>query len=141
MSEIGFVILDGTVIVDGTDLSDHVREVQVNLVAADVDATGLNGGGGSTHRQGLKNENFMVTFMSDYNPGSVDAVLFPHYDAGTEFTVQVQPFAGAASDTNPRYEGTCILVGTYAPISGQVGALSTTQVTFPVQGRIARYTT
>jgi hypothetical protein len=135
-----FVIKEGYVEINGVDLSDHIKKVVVHMGAVDVDATGLNYGGGTEHKQGLKDEKFECTVMSDFDVGQVDDTLFPLYDAGTEFEVRVAAFPLPITAANPAFAGTCILLD-YEPISGSVGELSTCDVTIPVNGRIAREVT
>lgn len=125
------VLRECVIVVNGTDLSDHVSAVTVNLSKDDVDTTNFSGGGRErTH--GLKDDSFEISFQQDYDAGSVDAVLYPLYDTEAEFTVSVKPFDAAISSTNPEYSGTCILLE-YSPLDGKVGDLSETKVKIPTQ--------
>lgn len=135
-----FTYKDGLVKVNGVDLSDHIKKVDIKLSAASQDATGLNFGGGTETLQGLKKETWDLTFMSDFEAGSVDATLFPLYESGDEFVISATPSAGAVSASNPNWVATVRLMN-YDPINAQIGALSTTDVTFEVQGLTERETT
>ncbi|MFE6846568.1 hypothetical protein [Streptomyces sp. NPDC057686] len=134
-----FVLKNCRIEVNGIDFSDHVSQVEVNLAKDSVDTTNFSGSGReATH--GLKNEKFTVTFQQNFAASSVDATLWPLYNNETEFTVKVRPTASSISTTNPEYVASCILFE-YSPISGKVGDLSDTSVTFPVQrGTLARNT-
>jgi hypothetical protein len=125
------VLRDCSITVNGVDLSDHVSSVEVNFVKDEVETTNFSGQG-RERVAGLKDDSFVVTFQQDYAAGEVNATLFPLYDNETEFTVVVKPTAAAVSATNPSYTGTCILLE-YQPLSGSVGDLSETEVTFPTQ--------
>lgn len=125
------VLRDCQITVNGVNLSDHVSSVEVNFVKDEVETTNFSGQG-RERIAGLKDDSFVVTFQQDYAAGEVDATLFPLYDNETEFTVVVKPTASAVSATNPSYTGTCILLE-YQPLSGSVGDLSETEVTFPSQ--------
>lgn len=125
------VLRDCQITVNGVNLSDHVSSVEVNFVKDEVETTNFSGQG-RERIAGLKDDSFVVTFQQDYAAGEVDATLFPLYDNETEFTVVVKPTAAAVSATNPSYTGTCILLE-YQPLSGSVGDLSETEVTFPSQ--------
>lgn len=125
------VLRDCFISVDGTDFSDHVSSVEITLSKDEIDTTNF-GGSGRERAHGLKDDSFVINFQQDFAAASVDAVLYPNYDAETEFEVIVRPTAGAVSATNPQYQGTCILLE-YQPLSGDVGALSETSVTFPSQ--------
>lgn len=125
------VLRDCTITVNGVDLSDHVSSVEVNFVKDEVETTNFSGQG-RERIAGLKDDSFVVTFQQDYAAGEVDQTLFPLYNDENEFTVIVKPTAAAVSPTNPSYTGTCILLE-YQPLSGSVGDLSETEVTFPSQ--------
>lgn len=125
------ILKDCFIEVDAVEFSDHVDTVEVNLSKDEVDTTNL-GGAGRERAHGLSDDSFVLNFQQDFDAASVDATLFPLYDGETEFTVRVRPKAGAVAADNPEYTGTCILLA-YSPLSGSVGALSTTSVTFPAQ--------
>lgn len=125
------VLRDCFIEVDGVDFSDHAGSVTISLKKDDIDSTNFSGSGRErTH--GLKDESFTIKFHQDFDAASVDATLFPLYDNEEEFVVTVRPHAGSVSATNPSYTATCILLE-YQPLAGDVGALSTTDVTFPAQ--------
>lgn len=126
-----FVMLNCQVLVNGVDFTDHVSHVEVDLVKKSVDTTNFSGGG-FEQTQGLRTDSFTLTFQQDFAAAQVDATLYPLYNAGTEFTVEVRPVAGARSTTNPGYVGTCILLN-YTPLTGKPGQLSETKVKLPSQ--------
>jgi len=126
-----FVMLTCQVLVNGVDFTDHVAQVEVNLTKKSVDTTNFSGGG-FEQTQGLREDTFTITFQQDFAAAEVDATLYPLYNAGTEFTVEVRPTTGARSATNPGYVGTCILLN-YDPLTGKPGQLSESKVKFPSQ--------
>lgn len=125
------VLRDCYIDVNGTDFSDHTSSVTISLKKNGVDTTNFSGGG-KEQVAGLKDDTFEVTLQQDFDAASVDAVLYPLWDQETEFTVKVRPTAAAVSATNPEYSATCILLE-YQPLTGKVGDLSETSVTFPTQ--------
>lgn len=125
------VLRDCYIEVDGTPFSSHVSSVTINLSKDEIDTTNF-GGDGRERAHGLKDDSFEVTFQQDYDAGSVDDVLYPLWDDETEFVVKVRPRVVATSTNNPEYSATCILLE-YTPLAGDVGDLSTTDVTFPAQ--------
>ena len=135
-----FVFKDGTVKVNGVDLSDHVRNVDVPLSKDQVEDTGLNGNGLHTFIPGLGNERFVITFANGFDALGVYATLYPLYRNESQFEVEVIGLAGAASATNPRWRAFCQLYD-YDPISAQVGALSVVTVNFIAVEPIVPYTT
>src|SRR4051812_22691096 len=60
--------------IGGTDLSDHVRAIEVQQNVDDVDITAM---GASTHQHaaGLRDDRIIVTFYQDYAASKVDATL------------------------------------------------------------------
>lgn len=126
-----FVMLTCQVLVNGVDFTDHVSSVEVNLQKKSVDTTNFSGGG-FEQTQGLRTDTFTLNFQQDFAAAQVDATLYPLYNNGTEFTVEVRPTTGARSATNPAYVGTCILLD-YKPLTGKPGQLSQSKVKFPSQ--------
>lgn len=134
-----FVIKNPAILVNGVNFSDHVSKCTIQMKKAGVDTTNFSGGG-KEQIAGLKEDSFTVDFQQDFAAASVDATLYPLYNNETEFVVSVNPVAGATTATNPNFSGTCILLD-YQPLTGSVGSLSTTSVTFPSQrSGIARAT-
>lgn len=117
--------------INGTNFSDHVSSVTINLSKDDVETTNF-GGSGRERVAGLKDDSFEVTFQQDYASGSTDAVLYPLWNNETEFTVKVRPTSAVVGTSNPEYSATCILLE-YSPLDGDVGDLSETDVEFPAQ--------
>lgn len=126
-----FVMLNCQVLVNGVDFTDHVSHVDVNLQKKAVDTTSFSGGG-FEQTQGLREDTFTLNFQQDFAAAQVDATLYPLYNSGTEFVVEVRPVVGARSATNPGYTGTCILLN-YTPLTGKPGQLSESKVKFPSQ--------
>jgi hypothetical protein len=131
MSGMKVILKDCYIVVNGTNLSDHISAVTVNLSKDDVETTSFSGGG-RERMQGLKDDSFELTLQQDFEAASVDAVFYPLYDLGTEFEVEVRPTSSAVSATNPKYTGDCILME-YSPLDGKVGDLSETKVKIPTQ--------
>jgi hypothetical protein len=125
------VLRDCYVVVNGVNFSDHCSSVEVNLSKDEVETTNFSGSG-RERVAGLKDDNFVLNFQQDFAAAQVDATLYPLWNNETEFTVEVRPTSSAASTTNPKYTATCILLE-YQPLSGKVGDLSETEVTFPAQ--------
>lgn len=137
----GFVILDATVEVDGNDISELIKSVTVHREYADVDATGMRSGGAMEHLNGLRSDSFTFTAKSSFEAlTGLDAIFEELFENSTEFEVSVKPHEGATTDENPAYVAD-VLLQQYDPIAGEIGALSTTELTLPCQGRIVKQTT
>jgi len=125
------ILRDCFIEVDDVELSDHVSSVEVSLEKDEIDTTNF-GGDGRERAHGLKNDSFTLNFHQNYSASSVDATLYPIWDEEKEVTVVVRPRSSAVGIDNPQYSGTCILLS-YSPMSGDVGQLSSTSVTFHSQ--------
>jgi len=125
------LLLNCYIAIAGVDVSDHVSSVEVSYKRAQVDSTNFSGGGKEA-MPGLKSDSFTLQIQQDFAAASINAILEPLYQAGSEFTVEVRPAAGPVSATNPSFTGQVILFE-YQPLSGKVGDLSDTKVTLPSQ--------
>jgi hypothetical protein len=133
------ILRDCSIVVNGVNFSSATSSVEINASKDDIDTTSFDGSG-RERKHGLQDNSIVVNFQQNFDAASVDATLWPLWNAETEFTVTVKPTTAATSATNPAYSGTCILLE-YSPLNGSVGELSETSVTFPVQrGTFARAT-
>lgn len=131
-----FAFTDASVVVNSEDLSDHVRQVTLNVSADELDDTAM----GDTYRSrigGLLDWSVTIEWNQDFAASEVDATLFPIL--GTVVTVTVKPTSAAVSATNPSYSGS-VLVNDYSPMSNSVGDLATTSVNWPGAGALTRAT-
>lgn len=131
---------DVSLVVNSVDLSDHVREIKVNMSAEDLDATAM-GATSKAHAVGLRDDSVEVTFLQDYAASKVDATLSPLVSATAGFSVVVKPVNTTVSSTNPSYTMTGLLFD-YSPIDASVGEISAPEVSFlPAPGsKITRAT-
>jgi hypothetical protein len=129
------VLNDAFVSVGGTDLSDWVKQVRIDYGAAALDDTVM----GDTTKSsigGLKEWSGQIDFIQDYAASAPDVTLFSII--GTVVTIIGRPVAGTAvGATNPNYTGSALLTG-YAPISGSVGEIATTTLSFTSAGNLSR---
>jgi hypothetical protein len=86
---------------------------------------------------GIKKGALTLKFLKDSDFSTLDAALFALFGAVTTWTMK--PTAAANSATNPQYSGS-MLVNTWSPIKGAVGALLEDSVTFPTSGPVTRAT-
>lgn len=130
------VLTDVTVSINGTALSTSVSKAELSIEADDVETTAFGGNGWRTRVGGLKAANVSLTFMQDYAAGAVDATLWPLLN--TIGTVVITPAGTAVSATNPSFTFNCLINSLTE--GGQVGDLSTFDVTWPVTGAVTRAT-
>ncbi len=133
-----FLIATGTsapgLTIGGTDLSNHVRSIEVQQNNADVDITAM-GAVSQQHAPGLRDDRIIVTFFQDFAASQVDSVISALIGSTSGATVIAYSSGTTATSTAPKYS--CVMAPfTYSPINiGTPGDASQTQVTFlPVQG-------
>ncbi len=120
--------------VGGTDLTDHVRSINITQQYDQVDDTAF----GATNRAflvGLSDASMEVEFYQDFASSKVDATLSPLLGSSTGATILFQTSGTTVSTTNPKYT----MVGAifeYHAVNGAIGEVSTTTVPFkPVSGQ------
>ncbi len=86
---------------------------------------------------GIKKGTLTIKFIKDSDFSMLDAALWALLGAITAWTLK--PTASANSATNPQYSGN-MLINTWSPIKGAVGALLEDSVTFPTSGPVTRAT-
>ena len=131
-----FVSNDYKVTINGTDFSQSIAQVNLEISSDEVETTAF----GSTFRTrigGLKDGTLQLDFMQDFAASSVDATLFPLLSSLA--TVVITPTSSAVSATNPSYTAVC-LVNQYSPFASSVGDLATLSVSWPTSGTVTRGT-
>jgi hypothetical protein len=122
------ILVNASLVIDGTDLSKRSTQVAVDAQSDEVDLTTFQEEWKDTG-VGLKDATMQVTFIQDMSAGMVDDVLWPLFRSGEEFVIETKADKGPKGPSNPLYKmGTKLF--TYSPLSGSVGQASTTQVTF-----------
>lgn len=114
--------------VGGTDLSDHVRQIEVNMSADDVDITAM-GATSHAHAPGLRDDKITVQFFQDFAASKVDASLNTLVGSATGATIIAYANGTTATATAPSYTMVGILLD-YSPIDVEIGNASQTTVTF-----------
>ncbi len=134
-----FVLRNCYVAIGGNNVSDHIREVTVQLTADDVDVTAM-GAGGHGHLAGIRDDKFTMTAYSDFN-SSLDQIVFPIFNSAVGTTiVDVGANGSTVGVTNPFYSGYNCSLLTYTPIGGAVGAAAMTPLEWVLNGTITRRT-
>ena len=125
------------VVVNAVDLSSYVKEVTLDMAAADLDSTAMSSTGWESHLGGLKSGKFDVTFNQDYAVGQVDATIFAAL--GTVVAVTVNPVNAANSTSNPQYQFNVLVTQAPGP-TGKVGDLLESKCSWVVTGAVTRAT-
>jgi hypothetical protein len=128
------VLTNASVSIAGTDLSSSITNITLET-KYDIIETTTFGNTAKTRVAGLADNQITLDFTQDYGSSSVESIIYPLL--GTTTTVIIQPVAGSATTTNPKYTVTA-LVSDWTPIKGGVGQLATASVTWPISGTITK---
>lgn len=121
------VFTDAYVVLNGSNISDHVKGVTLSYSADLLDSTVMTTSGTKSNTPGLLDWQLDVELLNDYAAGSIDSILFALIgNAG--FTVALRPTSGAISTSNPEYQANGVLAN-YDPMQAKVGDLATTKIT------------
>lgn len=124
------------VVLNNVNLSSYVTSASVTLSANEVTTTAM-GQGGVTRVGGLRDDSVTVDFNTSYGGATaVETVLSGLVGVSTA-TLVVYTDGTAASSANPAYSAT-VMIPEFAPLDASVGELSTSSVTFAVQGSVTR---
>lgn len=122
------ILVNASLVIDGTDFSKRSTQVAIDANSDEVDLTCFQEEWKDTG-VGLKDATMQATFIQDYAIGMVDDVLWPLFRSGAEFFIEVKADKGPKAKNNPLWKmGTKLF--TYQPLGGSVGQASNNQVTF-----------
>jgi len=131
-----FVIKNPYMKVHNVDISEMVREVEVNREYAEVDDTS-SGDGNEHNAQGIGSGSFVATLRQSFATANLDDLLEQIFSTGIDVEVVVAPSGSTLSDTNPGWSALCSL-RKYTPFSGKIGDLVEVKAEFKAQEEIAR---
>lgn len=129
-----YVFTDAKILVNGVDMSLMADETSIELEVDSIETTTF-GAGWRSKLGGLKAGNLGIKFKQDFAAAQVDALLWPLL--GTVVTFELRPTSAARSATNPGYTGS-VLVTSYTPITGGVGDVAESGVSWPTSGLVQR---
>jgi len=130
------VLTDVITTIGGTDYSANINQVEISVSADEVDTTAF-GSAWRTSTNGLKSGTFTVSFHQDYAAAAIDSSLWSLF--GSAATVVVKPAGTAVSSSNPSFTFS-VNVNSLNPVSGAVGDLAVSNVTWPITGAVTRAT-
>ncbi len=130
------VLLNSSVTLAGTDISNNVAAITLSTSAAEVPTTSFGSGGAVTRVSGLIDNTVTLSLHNDYN--AIDGLIFPLVGS-TAVTMVIKPGTAAVSTANPSYTFS-VLCTNFDCISGAVGELNSADVTWPISGAITKAT-
>ncbi len=117
-------------VVNGVDLSDHVKSLTVQEGADMLDESAM-GDNTKVNRSGIKTWSIQVQFFQDFIAGSVNATMQPLVGAAS-VTIVARPTNGSA----PYWSGPGVLQD-YRPIGGNHGEELMAPTTFQSAGDLS----
>ena len=130
------VLLNSSVTLAGTDISNNVAAITISTSASEVPTTSFGSGGAVTRVSGLIDNSVTLSIHNDYN--AIDGLIFPLIGS-TAVTMGVKPGTAAVSTANPSYTYS-VLCTNFDVINGAVGELNSADVTWPISGAITKAT-
>jgi hypothetical protein len=126
--------------VGSVDLTDHIASVDVSETVDEIETTAF-GSAARSRVAGLKDASVTISFHQDYDASSVNATLASVFGGTTSVVILAGTALsqGTASSTAPLYT-IPVLASQQTPVSGQVGDLTTFDVTWPAVGEISKST-
>jgi hypothetical protein len=134
-----YVVKNAQILIAGTDLSDHLKNIELTVETANVDATAM----GTTalvwqnNMPGVTSWQVTADFNADEASGKTSAILWAVM--GLITSVEVRPVYGSRSSTNPAYYGSAMLK-TFPILSGGTNDMASQKVTFMCSGQLQRLT-
>ena len=128
------VLTNPSITIGGIDLSDHISNITLET-KYDIIETTTFGSTSKTRVAGLADNQVTLDFMQDFGASSVESTIYPLL--GTSTTIVMQPVAGSATTTNPKYTVSA-LVADWTPLKGGIGQLAIASVTWPISGAITK---
>lgn len=118
---------DASVTINSVDLSDRVQSVTLNFDSDQIEITAM---GDTSHvfTAGLFNVSADVMLFQDFSSSETEATIFPL--VGTTTTVVIKPTSGSVASDNPSYTIANAFVSSHQPVSGSVGDMAMTSLSF-----------
>lgn len=130
------VLKNAYINIASNDLSAQVKQVGLTYSAAALDSTAM-GDNTKKNTGGLFDWPFTLDLYQDWAASGLDSILFPLI--GTVVTVVINPNGSTTGTSNPKFSGSALLES-YEPVSGTVGQMAMTKVSFKPAGDLARAT-
>jgi len=121
------VLTNASITVNSVDLSDKANSVELNYEVDSVEVTAF-GDTGHKFTGGLQNVTCNIEFIQDFAASETEATIYPL--VGTTTTVVIKPTSSAVSSTNPSYTISNAFLASHQPVSGAVGELAMTSLSF-----------
>ncbi|TFE42502.1 hypothetical protein E3E14_25295 [Streptomyces sp. ICN441] len=131
------VLLAAFVSLNGTDLSEYARKIELSTEVEDKDVTTYASLGWKEVRGGLKSGELGLEFLQDVAATEIDSIMWPLLGTVVPFVARLD--SAAVGTSNPQYSGS-VLINGWNPLEGSVGDEASVSVSYPTSGAITRAT-
>lgn len=121
------VLTNPSITIGGNNVTAFCTSITLNYEVDQVEVTAF-GDTGHKFTGGLQNVSCDVEMNQDFAASATESYIYPL--VGTTTTIVVKPVNTTTSSTNPQYTITNAYLASHTPVSGAVGELATTSLTF-----------
>jgi hypothetical protein len=134
------VLNNAYVLFASNDISEFVTQIELKTSVDTIDTTQI-GAQSRTRQAGVFDNSVTFQFNQDYASGSLEQLIngtsMANTTVGTAVAMQIRPVNAAVSASNPKYTFNAVITE-WQSVSGELGSLSTVQVSWPISGNITK---
>jgi hypothetical protein len=134
------VLNNAYVLFASNDISEFVTQIELKTSVDTIDTTQI-GAQSRTRQAGVFDNSVTFQFNQDYADNALEELVngtsMANTTVGTAVAMQIRPVNAAVSASNPKYTFNAVITE-WQSVSGQLGSLSTVQVSWPISGNITK---
>jgi hypothetical protein len=134
------VLNNAYVLFASNDISEFVTQIELKTSVDTIDTTQI-GAQSRTRQAGVFDNSVTFQFNQDYADNALEELVngtsMANTTVGTAVAMQIRPVNAAVSASNPKYTFNAVITE-WQSVSGELGNLSTVQVSWPISGNITK---
>jgi len=134
------VLNNAYVLFASNDISEFVTQIELKTSVDIIDTTRI-GSQSRTRQSGVFDNSVTFQFNQDYADNALEELIngtsMATTTVGTTVAMQIRPVNAAVSASNPKYSFNAVITE-WQSVSGELGALATVQVSWPISGNITK---
>jgi hypothetical protein len=134
------VLNNAYVLFASNDISEFVTQIELKTSVDIIDTTRI-GSQSRTRQAGVFDNSVSFQFNQDFADNALEELVngtsMATTTVGTTVQMQVRPVNAAVSASNPKYTFNAVITE-WQSVSGELGALSTGAVSWPISGNITK---
>lgn len=134
------VLNNAYVLFASNDISEFVTQIELKTSVDIIDTTRI-GSQSRTRQAGVFDNSVTFQFNQDYADDALEELIngtsMATTTVGTTVAMQIRPVNAAVSASNPKYSFNAVITE-WQSVSGELGALATVQVSWPISGNITK---